>query len=114
MSYLRTRTPTNEELESCKWLQLTEDAPWDPYSKDFARQEEIASGGTEVPDADAEVVDRHVYALRSKLDIPSVLASVCTTLADDSLLTALEDNVKVKLIDAIQSRPRASAITKET
>ena len=42
LSYLRTRTPTNEELESCKWLQLTEDAPWDPYSKDFARQEEIA------------------------------------------------------------------------
>ena len=36
LSYLTTRTPTNDELENCIWLQLTEDRPWDPYSPDFA------------------------------------------------------------------------------
>jgi hypothetical protein len=40
ISYLPTRYPTDYELENCKWLILTSDAVWDPYSDDFAYEED--------------------------------------------------------------------------
>jgi hypothetical protein len=40
ISYLPTRYPTDYELEHCKWLILSSDAIWDPYSDDFGYEEE--------------------------------------------------------------------------
>ena len=40
ISYLPTRYPTDYELENCKWLILSSDAIWDPYSDDFAYEED--------------------------------------------------------------------------
>jgi hypothetical protein len=37
--YLPTRYPTDYELENCKWLILSSDAIWNPYSDDFAYEE---------------------------------------------------------------------------
>ena len=39
-SYLSTRTPTNEELNSCEYVVLTSDATWDPDDDDWAELEE--------------------------------------------------------------------------
>ena len=38
--YLPTRYPTDYKLENCKWLILSSDALWDPYSDNFAYEED--------------------------------------------------------------------------
>ena len=38
--YLPTRYPTDYELENCKWLILSSETLWDPYSDDFAYEED--------------------------------------------------------------------------
>jgi len=40
MSVFDSRTPTQEELESCMWVILTGDEIWDPKSETFAAEEE--------------------------------------------------------------------------
>ena len=48
LSYIKTHTPTDEELGDCTWLMLTEDAPWDPYSEHFVHDEEQAVLSTDL------------------------------------------------------------------
>jgi hypothetical protein len=40
MSVFETRTPSQEELESCMWVSLTGDEVWDPRSDHFSTEEE--------------------------------------------------------------------------
>ena len=40
ISYIPTRYPTDNELNECKWLVVTNDAPWNPYDKSFNDQEQ--------------------------------------------------------------------------
>ena len=52
ISYLPTRKPTQEELDTCTRIELTGDATWDPYSPDFAaREEELADVPTKTVSA---------------------------------------------------------------
>ena len=39
ISYLPTRKPTKDELETCSRFSLTLDEPWEPYSPSFEQQE---------------------------------------------------------------------------
>lgn len=39
ISYLPTRLPTDSELHTCKWVYMTDEREWDPYSSDFATAE---------------------------------------------------------------------------
>ncbi len=39
MSHFVTRLPTKQEMNSCQWLVLTDDAEWDPYSSKFNEDE---------------------------------------------------------------------------
>jgi len=41
-SYIPTRTPTAEEIETCKWLVLTSDRPWEPDKIPFQEYEDAA------------------------------------------------------------------------
>jgi hypothetical protein len=41
-SSIPTQTPTMEEIETCRWLVLTNDAPWEPSTIPFADYEEAA------------------------------------------------------------------------
>jgi len=41
-SSIPTRTPTMEEIETCRWLVLTNDAPWEPSTIPFSDYEEAA------------------------------------------------------------------------
>ncbi len=42
ISYFRTRTPTCQELDTCKWIILTDPNTWEPHSENFSYNEEIA------------------------------------------------------------------------
>ncbi len=46
-SYIPTRTPTSDEIESCRWLTLTSDAPWDPNKIPFSDYEDAAQEATD-------------------------------------------------------------------
>ncbi len=39
-SYFTSRTPTAREIETCKWITLSDDQEWDPHSQGFQEQEE--------------------------------------------------------------------------
>jgi len=41
ISYLPIRTPTNEELEHCRWIHLTSDEEWEPYDENFDKAEDV-------------------------------------------------------------------------
>ena len=41
-SYFDTRTPTQEELDTCKWVILTDPNVWEPHSSSFQENERIA------------------------------------------------------------------------
>ena len=38
--YLPTRYPADYELENCKWLIVSSDSMWDPYSDGFAYEKD--------------------------------------------------------------------------
>jgi hypothetical protein len=40
ISYIDTRTPNQEELDTCKWIVLTNKHDWDPHSEFFQEQED--------------------------------------------------------------------------
>jgi hypothetical protein len=42
ISYFQTRTPTRQELDTCKWITLTNPNTWEPHSENFSYNEEIA------------------------------------------------------------------------
>jgi hypothetical protein len=39
ISIIDTRTPTQEELDTCQWVKLTNDVNWDPHSPTFQEKE---------------------------------------------------------------------------
>jgi len=39
---IETRTPSIQEKETCKWLVMTSDSPWDPNSDLFRENEQAA------------------------------------------------------------------------
>jgi hypothetical protein len=39
ISLVETRNPTQQELDSCRWVTLTNDANWDPHSPSFQENE---------------------------------------------------------------------------
>jgi hypothetical protein len=43
ISLIETRTPTQEELDTCKWVVLTSDMTWDPHSSLFHENECLAA-----------------------------------------------------------------------
>jgi hypothetical protein len=42
ISLIETRTPTQEELDTCKWVHLTSQSSWDPHSDSFSENERLA------------------------------------------------------------------------
>jgi len=42
ISCLPVRKPTIQEVENCRWINLTLKADWDPHSDDFAENERKA------------------------------------------------------------------------
>jgi hypothetical protein len=42
-SYLNNRIPTQEELDTCKWINLTNERDWDPHLDTFQEPENFTS-----------------------------------------------------------------------
>jgi ribosomal protein L15 len=57
-SYFHTRTPTEEELETCRWIYLSDEHNWDPHSQEFQSQE---VNFKELQDLEREPDDRYIY-----------------------------------------------------
>jgi hypothetical protein len=62
-SYFISQTPTVHELETCKWVVLSNEHGWDPYSDSFPGQEDIFH---ELEGQSNSDKDRHIYQIASK------------------------------------------------
>jgi hypothetical protein len=63
ISGCRTRFPSIEEVESCKWVTLTSDAPWDPKSPEFEENEAIKQ--RELAAINTEQIKYHIWGIDS-------------------------------------------------
>lgn len=57
-SYFSSRTPTVQELETCKWIILSNEYDWNPHSESFQGQEENFQNLE-----NQKLKDRHIYDL---------------------------------------------------
>jgi hypothetical protein len=61
-----TRYPTIHELETCLWIDLTNDADWEPNSGHFAEQERTCEDRLDTGIGMEEAVERRIYAIKAK------------------------------------------------
>lgn len=50
ISYFSTRLPTQDEMDTCRWITFTSDAEWQPYSEHFSEAERAANNYYRYPD----------------------------------------------------------------
>jgi hypothetical protein len=58
ISTVETRTPSQHELDTCKWATFANSEPWNPHSNIFKDQEHIASMDPNLPH-----LDRAIYSI---------------------------------------------------
>ena len=66
ISYFNSRTPTQEELNTCKWVILTDEHEWDPHSEFFQEQE----NNFQSLQNNHQIHDRHIYSVHSQSHNP--------------------------------------------
>ena len=96
ISYIPTRTPTKNEIETCLWLELTSQVDWDPYDSAFKDQEDQAKNQD-------DYLDRNVC---------QVLSSVSRALSEECVYQDViaQDGRQVA---AVTSSGQKSSINKE-
>ncbi len=112
ISYLDTRKPTQQERDTCVWLELTADVPWEPYSEEFADREEKATSSRSIAaaeswhldpdDGDARVGEQYIertIAAAQRIEHSGKLLEVSS--ADDQTLCD-------RLIACVNVHPRDS------
>ena len=58
ISYFNTRLPTKKEKQECRWVVMTSEAEWDPYSDKFQKDEDAAQSFFDDP---FKSLTRHTY-----------------------------------------------------
>ena len=108
---------TCQELDTCRQIEYTSDAPWDPYSADFEASEQAA-----------HCHDEHRVQRIAELNSRQIAA--CSTQEDDELLQALVDGFSrdlsiedslaegdnegdVRQVSAVSTQARHSVISEE-
>jgi len=87
ISRIRTRCPTNKELEHCLWLHLTSNLEWDPHSSSFTENEQSM-----VKTDDENNRDQRICKLTSD------------TIASDHFVNSyLSDNVVLRTLSSVTS-----------
>jgi hypothetical protein len=94
-SYIPTRTPTTQEIESCQWLILTSDAQWEQSLMPFNAYEEAAINAIECPEQ-----HRNLYAFER-----SPLKEISEIFDDDYIL----NTVNVSAVITSPYKPRINA-----
>jgi hypothetical protein len=103
ISYFTTRTPTQEELNTCKWIHLTNEYNWDPHSESFNEQE---ANYTSLQTTTAQ--NRYIFSTKSIINSTlyhTVHAEISKAL-DDSNFTSLH-------ISSTNTSMRTSVVTPE-
>ena len=77
ISYLSIREPTQEEMDRCRWIQLTSEEIWEPYSDNFNKAENAMLKHSlhrdyNIDYTNTNTFDRKVYATSSKFHRSSV------------------------------------------
>ncbi len=62
ISYFNTRYPSQQEVDNCRWLVVTNDANWDPYDDSFAEQEQLVNEHEQTSHLPMSY-DHHLYSL---------------------------------------------------
>jgi hypothetical protein len=86
-SSFMTRTPTVEEIKTCKWITLSNEYEWDPHSTHFQEQEDNYNRRTTIPYSRgiiAQGTDISTQPLRSPIKIKDT--NVITPYASKYLL----------------------------
>jgi len=103
ISYFHSRIPTNEEIESCKWITLTSDEPWDPHSLHFQEEEERARYAID----NNEPRDRTIFSLKtisSRILNVDPLQSISESFNDSHLLS-----MNISLTNTSNKTPHVNA-----
>ena len=74
-SYFNVRTPTDSELDTCTWLELSSSGDWDPHSESFIRNEG--------------------HAIRSSATISSVSTTTKTSVHNTDECDVLDEILKI-------------------
>jgi hypothetical protein len=110
-SYLPIRKPTIQEMESCRWVNLTAEAEWDPHSSDFEENEKRAHENELIV---PEATDRQIYAIQSlpfvqqnEIGVEALLASLMN---ENELLPRAIQSITIQ---DVKSTVRRSQVTQE-
>lgn len=93
---LNTCTPTQEELDTCKWITLTSDASWNPHLSDFQENERVAT-------LTSPQNERILYATNMHHHLHSELA----------MISAALDYMPTNISAITTTSPRNSRVTSE-
>eukprot|EP00934_Nitzschia_sp_Nitz4_P002319 Nitzschia sp. Nitz4//scaffold471_size5685//193//5616//NITZ4_009210-RA/size5685-processed-gene-0.1-mRNA-1//1//CDS//3329552692//2319//frame0 len=118
ISHFVTRLPTTEEKQNCRWITLTSDREWKPYSEEFALAEAAAVGHFTDP---YQQVNRSTVDNMGKLVDPtgnnryvSAITTATVSHQDDFMDDVLLDNLDARIICATSSKERRSSVTHDT
>ena len=64
ISHFNSRTPTQQEIDTCRWITITNEHNWDPHSSAFQEAEESY---TQLQDQ-TEYKDRNIFSLHRSSD----------------------------------------------
>ena len=87
------RTPTIQEIETCRWIHLTNEHHWDPHSDHFATQESSIQDLRNYQEHNQ--VDRNIATIGSStcVDYNTVLAEISASF-DDRVIAAMTTSFK--------------------
>eukprot|EP00934_Nitzschia_sp_Nitz4_P001469 Nitzschia sp. Nitz4//scaffold498_size9664//494//4337//NITZ4_009088-RA/size9664-snap-gene-0.10-mRNA-1//-1//CDS//3329553087//1469//frame0 len=119
ISYFQTRLPTDHEKDSCRWITLTSDREWSPYSDDFNAAEQAAEVHFQDPYA---ALNRPTVDNKGNLVMPSSSARHISALSTSPVTPAdsldpFLDNLEcldVRIIKATSSKERRSSVANDT
>jgi hypothetical protein len=109
--YLPIRKLTIQEMESCRWVNLTAEAEWDPHSSDFEENEKRAHENELIV---PEATDRQIYAIQSlpfvgqnEIGVEALPASLMN---ENELLPRAIQSIAIQ---DVKSTARRSQVTQE-
>jgi hypothetical protein len=101
-SMIPTRTPTLEEVETCKWIVLTNDAPWEPNAIPFQDREEAALHAQE----NGQPLPRQLYSVHQTQPCPLEQIS---TVHSEALLKINQEALTISSLKSSTSETQVDA-----
>lgn len=108
ISYLPICKPTIQEMESCKWVNLTTEAEWDPHSREFEENEKQAHENEQIV---TDPIDWNIYAIQSLPFVQNVMvleALPASLMSVNELLPQAIRSVVIQNVKSTQHRMKVS------